>query len=146
MQAQPHERWHYAWHIIEELPLTNDDKAFLRDNLSEGEPEIQKTILWQYWKAWRAAEEAEPVDHKRPNAGRHAANLWLRQEVEQLRHAEPEVVRKYKEVVNNPPPRCCHTCAYYTDEGQCSYYGMEPPEDFAATLDACPTYKQEVPF
>jgi len=124
-----HEQWHHAWRTAKKLPLTKDDVVFLRGNLQGGEPEIQKAMLFGYWQVWHEAEKSEPVEHKKDNVGRYAANLWLRQEIEQLRHAEPEVVRKYKEIVNNPPPRCCHTCAFYTDNGLCDKFGMEPPED-----------------
>lgn len=138
--------WHKGWHIIDELPLTRDDVEFLRGLLTGGEPEIQKALLWNYWTTWRMAENAEPVVQKKDNAGRRAANEWIRMEVDQLRHQEPETVRKYRKAVQTPPPRCCHTCDHYRDDGVCEKFDMEPPEDFAATEDACPEYEQEVPF
>lgn len=139
-------RWHKAWHIIYELPLLKDDVKMLEGLLKGGEPEIQKAMLFEYWQRWKAAEKHEPTEHKRPNYGRWWANHWIRSEVDQLRHEEPEVVQKYREAIKTPPPACCHTCAFYTDKGMCDKFQMQPPEDFAATPDLCPEYMQEVPF
>lgn len=66
---------------------------------------------------------------------------------------EPEIVsqwreecRKFSLMVSPEPPKCCHTCDHYTDEGLCTFYSMTPPEDFAATPDQCPEWMEEIPF
>lgn len=43
-------------------------------------------------------------------------------------------------------PQCCHTCENYDLKGVCLRYRMTPPEDFAATIDACPDWIQDIPF
>ncbi|MFN6301949.1 MAG: hypothetical protein ACK42H_07140 [Planctomycetota bacterium] len=63
-----------------------------------------------------------------------------------MRHKEPEVVTLYKEWVKAGPPRCCHTCEHYGTDGLCIEYWMNPPEDFAASVNACDKWQQEVPF
>lgn len=63
-----------------------------------------------------------------------------------MRHKEPEVVTLYKEWVKAGPPRCCHTCEHYGTDGLCIEYWMTPPEDFAASVNACEKWQQEVPF
>jgi hypothetical protein len=40
-------------------------------------------------------------------------------------------------------PKCCHTCDHYTRLGVCNVYKMEPPEEFAATIDACDKWEEE---
>ena len=37
--------------------------------------------LNQYLSVWQRAAEREPVEHKKHNAGRYAANSWLRNEL-----------------------------------------------------------------
>jgi len=63
-----------------------------------------------------------------------------------MRHKEPEVVTLYKDWVKAGPPRCCHTCEHYGTDGLCIEYWMNPPEDFAASVNACDKWQQEVPF
>ena len=62
------------------------------------------------------------------------------------RHPMPQILVDYEQWVSQGPPRICHTCTHYDNHGTCQKYQMEPPEDFAATPDACDDYKQEVPF
>lgn len=63
-----------------------------------------------------------------------------------MKHPEPEHVRHYREIERNGPPRCCHTCERYGDDGVCDKFKSEPPEEFAATPDACKEWLMEVPF
>ena len=63
-----------------------------------------------------------------------------------MRHKEPEVVTLYKECIKAGPPRCCHTCEHYGTDGLCIEYWMNPPEEFAASVNACDKWQQEVPF
>jgi len=67
-----------------------------------------------------------------------------------MRPEEPEAVKEYrdrfKEIALQKPPACCHTCEEYTEDGYCRQFQMKPPEDFAATIDACPEYFEEIPF
>lgn len=63
-----------------------------------------------------------------------------------MRHPEPDSVTNFKRMVSIGPPKCCHTCEFYDVKGTCTAFFMEPPEDFAATTDACPEYEGEIPF
>jgi hypothetical protein len=74
--------------LVDSLPLLREDAAFMRrclmamqlygtataDELCEG-----------YAHYWLDAAEREPVPHKKDNRGRHAANSWLRRQVETRR-------------------------------------------------------------
>jgi hypothetical protein len=68
------------------------------------------------------------------------------------RHPEPDFVTAYKEWLKAGPPKCCHTCDHYGQAkyndppGHCREFNMEPPEEFAATVDACASWTQELPF
>jgi len=44
------------------------------------------------------------------------------------------------------PPRCCHTCGFYSQRGHCSLHGARPPDDYASSEDACPDWRDEIPF
>ena len=66
-----------------------------------------------------------------------------------MRHKAPAEVIKWREAktyVANGPIECCHTCDYYDDKGTCTVYGMQPPEEFAATDKACDQWDMEIPF
>lgn len=62
------------------------------------------------------------------------------------RHPTPKLLLDYQQWVEHGPPRMCHTCEHYDAYGMCQQFGMEPPEDFAATPDACDEYVQDIPF
>lgn len=59
------------------------------------------------------------------------------------RPPEPEIVKAWRE---RRMPRCCHTCDSYGDNGWCYTHDDRPPDDFAATVDACPSWVAEIPF
>ncbi len=62
------------------------------------------------------------------------------------RHAEPDFVTDYKRWLAAGPPRCCHTCEHYGNDGLCTEFFMTPPAEFADTVGECPSWIQEVPF
>lgn len=108
--------------------------------------EMLCAIVSEYRRAWREAEAAEPVGHRKTNAARRAANTRLREDAEGMKSKEPEVLRKYREIVANGPPRVCHTCDHYLDDGSCRHYDATPPDDFAGTPNACPAWLMAPPF
>lgn len=63
-----------------------------------------------------------------------------------MRPSEPEFLKQWREWQEAGPPKCCHTCEFYTEAGECGKFGMQPPEDFAATTDACDSWIMAVPF
>jgi hypothetical protein len=63
-----------------------------------------------------------------------------------MRHSEPEIVTQYRAAIKTPIPKVCHTCEHYGTDGLCIEFFMKPPEEFAATVDGCPRWEQEVPF
>ena len=64
----------------------------------------------------------------------------------EMRHAEPDFVTDFKRWLAAGPPRCCHTCEHYGNDGQCVEFFMKPPAKFAAEVDACPKWEAECPF
>lgn len=63
---------------VYDLPLLPDDKQFLSD-LLHGKTLADKSVLLQgYRRQWDEASAGETLDHRRDNAGRRAANTWIR--------------------------------------------------------------------
>lgn len=57
------------------------------------------------------------------------------------RPPEPEIVTFWRQ---GRAPRCCHTCLKYDDKGHCTVYQMQPPSEFAASLNKCPEWRFEI--
>jgi hypothetical protein len=62
------------------------------------------------------------------------------------RPQEPEFIIQWREWLRAGPPKCCHTCEFYSVDGLCVEFFMTPPEDFAARIDACDKWMREVTF
>jgi len=62
------------------------------------------------------------------------------------RPQKPEFLIQYEEWIKAGPPKCCHNCDSYSEQGHCLHFDMRPPEEFAATQDACPDWSLEIPF
>lgn len=68
-----------AEHLKElDLSLLPEDKRFV-SRILKSQPEwIIKAALQDYKNTWIEAESFEPIEHKKDNAGRRAANIFLR--------------------------------------------------------------------
>jgi len=44
-----------------------------------------------------------------------------------MRPNEPSFVIAWREFDKKGPPKCCHTCEWYSKNGKCEKHGMEPP-------------------
>ena len=62
------------------------------------------------------------------------------------RPSEPEFLIQWREWIKAGPPKCCWTCEHYGVDGLCVAFFMTPPEDFAASIDACDKWECEVSF
>lgn len=62
------------------------------------------------------------------------------------RPQEPDELILWREGRRRGTPRCCHTCEHYTVGGDCQWFGMRPPDEFASELDACDQWVEELPF
>ena len=63
-----------------------------------------------------------------------------------MRVKEPEIVRLYRQQVRQSPPKVCHTCDNYAEDGMCLEFSQEPPELFTRTVGVCDLWTEEVPF
>lgn len=63
-----------------------------------------------------------------------------------MRHPEPAIVIHYRKTINAEPPRVCHTCDHYTEQGVCEKFNEPPPADFASEPGGCAFWEWEVPF
>ena len=62
------------------------------------------------------------------------------------RPPEPGFLIQWRDRMRAGPPKCCHTCEHYGVDGLCVEFFMTPPEDFAATVDACDKWEAQCPF
>ena len=58
--------------------LLPDDKAYLKQQLKPVPAEHRLKVYRQYCEVWQSAAAAEPNEIHRDNAGRRAANIWIR--------------------------------------------------------------------
>jgi hypothetical protein len=60
------------------LPLLREDRNFIeaRTRYHRDPDKLQR----EYAGIWREAAAAEPAEHRKANAGRRAANVWLRRD------------------------------------------------------------------
>ena len=62
------------------------------------------------------------------------------------RPQEPKFLVDYREWVKAGPPKCCHTCEHFGNDGLCVEFFMAPPAEFAEAVDLCLSWELEVPF
>jgi len=62
------------------------------------------------------------------------------------RPPEPQFLIDYREWVKAGPPKCCFTCDEYDESGHCRKFEMRPPDEFAASVEACESWEPECPF
>jgi hypothetical protein len=62
------------------------------------------------------------------------------------RPADPQFLLDYRQWMKSGPPKCCHTCEHFSQEGHCSVFDMRPPGEFADEVDGCDQWELEVPF
>lgn len=63
-----------------------------------------------------------------------------------MRHQEPEIVTAYRARLKGDPPKVCHMCDHYQQNGLCREFAATVPEAFAATPDVCHLWEEELPF
>jgi hypothetical protein len=116
--------------------------------MTQGQELLTKNyLITNYSIIWRDNYEAEPVEHRKSNAGRYAANVWLREELERMKIDKPDYLKEYEAIVKAGPPRCCHSCDYYRyDDGYCMKFKQTPPVEFVQQQDACGDWLHRIPF
>jgi|GEM_PF-4469719 len=76
---------------LSQLPLNKDDREFLFMHVGLFSHQKQVDYLTGYHRIWQKAASKEPVDYKKDNAGRLAANTWLRNRLAQASVPKPIV-------------------------------------------------------
>ncbi|MCE8053174.1 hypothetical protein HOP61_17930 [Halomonas daqingensis] len=69
--------WWVSW-VASRCPINADDRRYLGDLLRLLPDRRRATAACWYSRAWLQAADAEPLPHRRENAGRQAANTTLR--------------------------------------------------------------------
>ena len=67
---------------LEGLPLLPDDRRWLDRILAPISPTRRLELLNEYRAVWLTAQGREPNELRRENAGRRAANSWIRETLE----------------------------------------------------------------
>ena len=57
--------------------MTREDRHYLERMLTQVNPREREAVKAEYKRRFLDGMEGEPVEHKRANAGRRAANLYL---------------------------------------------------------------------
>lgn len=63
--------------LLASLPLLREDYRFVMKRLATIPIEDHDAILEEYRRVWLEAADREPLEHRRDNAGRRCANLFL---------------------------------------------------------------------
>jgi hypothetical protein len=72
--------------VLADLPLMPEDRRYFSDRVRFRQD--RSALVEEFGRVWRAAAEAEPVEHRQANAGRKAASAWLRQETQPPVHKQ----------------------------------------------------------
>jgi hypothetical protein len=64
--------------LVNTLPM-REDKKHLWKHIDKMPGAVQVRTVTAYLQQWQLGSEAEPLEHKKENAGRHRANAWLRE-------------------------------------------------------------------
>ena len=95
-------------------------------------------MLAHYQQAFAEAYSAEPMEHKKENAARFAANTRIRELVKQDMQGIP-----IKQV---DIPRVCGNCHWLDIQGICTAYNQYVPMEYLNEENKCEKYRNGVPF
>ena len=116
----------------------NDDRVYVQRVLQRIPVPEQRLICGAYNQAWVDAYNAEPIEHKKDNAGRFAANTLIR-----------KLARQYMEKGSTGIPRICGNCDHCQSwQGQyhCSKFKQEIPVEYVNQENECEQYENAIPF
>ena len=68
-----------AEQLISSLEL-HDDQVFVRQCLIGIYGSDRLAVVQEYFNQWYVGSSSEPISHKKENAGRYRANVWIREE------------------------------------------------------------------
>lgn len=124
-----------------------DDKQHINQLTKPLSIDIANALRIIYIDIWRQHFEDEPVEHKKSNAGRYAANVWLRETIDEMKYNKPDFLIEYENAIKQAPPRCCHSCDHYRyNDGKCLKFNQYPPEEFTQQRDQCVAWVFRIPF
>ena len=75
-QVVSHLSLQQAERLVWSLTL-HDDRVFVRQQLIGVYDSDRLAIVQEYFNQWQQAASSEPTPHKKDNAGRYQANVWL---------------------------------------------------------------------
>lgn len=124
-----------------------DDRQHINQLTKPLSIDIANNLRERYIEIWQEHFDAELVEHKKSNAGRYAANVWLWEVIEEMKYAKPDFLIQHENAIKQPTPRCCHSCDNYRyDDGKCLKFNQFPPEEFTQQRDQCDAWLFRIPF
>lgn len=73
--------WYGLDELHRDLPLLADDIAWLTAKLTFIPRAKRHVLLLEYHDRWTKSAALEPIEYKKENAGRFAANSWIREQL-----------------------------------------------------------------
>lgn len=117
------------------------DWEYVRPMVCHAPREMLPPIFSEYRRRYKEAAFAEAGPHRKDNAGRRAANVGLRRDVEAMKRRDPETVRHYAQLVRQATPyQACAACRHSTlVAGEC-----KNPDGTPETEKLCTEFFPEV--
>lgn len=115
-----------------------DDMRYIKKVVDRIPTDVVNLIHGAYCQAWLDSYHSEPLEHKKENAGRYAANNLIR-----------KLARQYMESGKVDIPRVCGNCDHCESwQGQyyCARFKQEIPVDYVTKENDCDQYENAIPF
>lgn len=96
------------------------DWEFIQRTVAGLPARLYPALFCAYLASWRHAALSEPVEHKRDNVGRRAANTRIRESAAGIRANDTRTLAIYTRLLESGPKQSCATCSKCTLEGVCS--------------------------
>lgn len=118
--------------------INKDDFNYINQVTARIPRVVKAEMVTAYKAEWERAYDAEPIKHRKENAGRFAANTLIR-----------KLARQYMETNETGIPRICDNCDYclvWQGQRYCDKFKQEIPAEFATKDNDCDAYENAIPF
>lgn len=99
------------------------DWEFIQRTLHGIPARLYPALFCAYLASWRHVAMIEPVEHKKDNAGRRAANTIIRVSAEGIRNGNERTLATYSRMLTSGPKVNCSTCSKCSLDGICGISG-----------------------
>lgn len=120
--------------IINSLPLSREDKAYLKRLLLGHHNATKSFMLRLYGETWETVYNATDCEISRENKARFAANT-------RIRKAMTEGIE-----IKQIPDKCCDNCEHIGANNVCAKYQQQVPDEYLQTETQCEDFIYGIPF